>query len=111
GAIPPPLPARLGGGIEHPSSKVLLIDATAKPVGVTAEVLLTSAPYALGWGDKRYLVTGWAGPWPVDEGWWAGVANRVARLQVVGTRENGSEPCGWLLMWTRQRWRVEAVYG
>ncbi|EEI15972.1 MULTISPECIES: Y-family DNA polymerase [Corynebacterium] len=111
GAIPPPLPARLGGGIDHPASKVLLIDAAAKPVGVTAEVLLTSAPYALGWGDKRYLVTGWAGPWPVDEGWWAGVANKVARLQVVGTRDNGGEPCGWLLVWSRQRWRVEAVYG
>ncbi|QPK83609.1 DNA polymerase Y family protein [Corynebacterium qintianiae] len=115
GAIPPPLPARLGGGIDHPASKVQLIDAGAKHVGVTAEVLLTSAPYALGWGRKRYLVTGWAGPWPVDEGWWGTVSTsvytRVARLQVVGTRENGGEPCGWLLVWSRQRWRVEAIYG
>lgn len=111
GAIPPPLPARLGGGIGHPASKVVLIDAEAAPVGVSAEVLLTSSPYALGWGTKRYLVTGWAGPWPVDEGWWGAAPNRVARLQVVGVPEEGSEPCGWLLVWVRQRWRVEAVYG
>lgn len=118
GAIPPPLPARLGGGIAHPAAKVRLIDTEARPVGVTAEVLLSSDPYAIGWGEKRYVVTGWAGPWPVDEGWWRAVsensttaAARVARLQVVGTREDGSEPCGWLLMWSRQRWRVEAVYG
>lgn len=80
-------------------------------MGVTAEVLLTAAPYALGWGEKRYLVTGWAGPWPVDEGWWGAAPGRVARLQVVGAREDGRDPCGWLLAWSRRRWRVEAVYG
>lgn len=111
GAIPPPLPARLGGGIDHPASRVVLIDSSARPVGVTAEVLLTAAPYALGWGEKRYLVTGWAGPWPVDEGWWGAAPGRVARLQVVGAREDGRDPCGWLLAWSRRRWRVEAVYG
>ena len=111
GAIPAPLPARLGGGIDHPASAVTLIDATATRVGVTAEVLLTSTPYALAWGEARYLVTGWAGPWPVDEGWWGARPNRVARLQVVGKREAGGEVGAWLLMWTRGTWRVEAVYG
>ncbi|AQQ14458.1 DNA polymerase IV [Corynebacterium glaucum] len=113
GAIPGPLPARLGGGIDHPASSITLIDASANPITVTAEALLSSDPYALAWGEKRYLVTGWAGPWPVDEGWWGSDTNlsKVARLQVVGCLggEDG-EPTAWLLVWTRRRWRVEAVY-
>lgn len=111
GAIPPPLPARLGGGIDHPASAVTLIDASARRVGVTAEALLTAAPYAMAWGKERYVVTGWAGPWPVDEGWWGARPNKVARLQVVGKQEKGEKVHAWLLVWTRQRWRVEAVYG
>ncbi|AWB83438.1 DNA polymerase Y family protein [Corynebacterium liangguodongii] len=118
GEIPPPLPARLGGGVDHPASRVRLIDQGGRPVGVSAEVLLTAEPYALAWGEGRYLVTGWAGPWPVDAGWWTRAPNKVARMQVVGTRESaqgstrgsGEETCGWLLAWTRGSWRVEAVY-
>lgn len=111
GAIPAPLPARLGGGIDHPASAVTLVDASAHRIGVTAEALLTGAPYALAWGKTHYLVTGWAGPWPVDEGWWGAHPNKVARLQVVGKREAGGDVHAWLLVWTRGRWRVEAIYG
>ena len=114
GAIPQPLPARLGGGIDHPASRIMLINATGAPVIVTAEALLNSEPYGLAWGDKRYLVTGWAGPWPVDADWWTQTelpAGRVARMQVVG-REGGEDGAatGWLLVWSRRSWRVEAVY-
>lgn len=113
GAIPAPLPARLGGGIDHPASGITLISRAAAPVQVTAEALLSADPYALKWGDKKYLVTGWAGPWPVDEGWWAAPErrNRVARLQVVGRLGGEDGPVsGWLLVWSRRSWRVEAVY-
>lgn len=112
GAIPAPLPARLGGGIDHPASSIVLIDAHGHPIQVTAEVLLSAEPYALAWGDKKYLVTGWAGPWPVDEGWWGSEAHqsRVARLQLVGTAHAGGNVSAWLLAWSRRRWRVEAVY-
>ena len=114
GAIPQPLPARLGGGIDHPASRIMLINAAGAPVIVTAEALLNSEPYGLAWGDKRYLVTGWAGPWPVDADWWTQTelpAGRVARMQVVG-REGGEDGAvtGWLLVWSRRSWRVEAVY-
>lgn len=114
GAIPQPLPARLGGGIDHPASRIMLISATGAPVIVTAEVLLNAEPYGLAWGEKRYLVTGWAGPWPVDADWWTQTelpAGRVARMQVVG-REGGEggAATGWLLVWSRRSWRVEAVY-
>lgn len=113
GAVPAPLPARLGGGIDHPASRIVLISATGTPVAVTAEALLNAKPYALAWGDTKYLVTGWAGPWPVDEGWWGSAANhnRAARLQVVGhPGGQEAEVTGWLLVWTRRSWRVEAVY-
>ena len=112
GAIPAPLPARLGGGIDHPASSIMLLDATGHPIQVTAEALLSSEPYALVWGDKKYLVTGWAGPWPVDEGWWESAAHqrRVARLQLVGNAQVEGAVSGWLLVWSRRRWRVEAVY-
>ncbi len=117
GAIPAPLPARLGGGIDHPASRIALISAEAKPVIVNAEVLLSAEPYALAWGERRFVVTGWAGPWPVDEGWWRTdtSGSRVARMQVVGrevsrTGEQAAAPTGWLLVWSRRSWRVEAVY-
>lgn len=114
GAIPAPLPARLGGGIDHPASRIVLVSATGAPVIVTAEALLSAEPYGLAWGEKRYLVTGWAGPWPVDADWWTQTdlpAGRVARMQVVGC-EGGEEGAvtGWLLVWSRRSWRVEAVY-
>ncbi|WP_290278563.1 Y-family DNA polymerase [Corynebacterium faecale] len=111
GRLPAPLPARLGGGINHPASQVVLISATGTPVSVTAEVLLNDAPYALGWGARRYLVTGWAGPWPVDDHWWAGDGQRYARLQVVGRAVDQEAGLGaWLLIWMKGRWRIEAIY-
>ena len=110
GAILAPLPARIGGGLDHPASRVKLISADAKHVGVTAEALLTGEPYALGWGEHRYVVTGWAGPWPVDEGWWGDNPQKVARLQVVGEKPAGNERAAWLLLWSKQQWRIEALY-
>lgn len=111
GRIPSPLPARLGGGPQHPAARVRLIDITAVDVYVTAEALLSSDPHALGWGRDRYLVIAWAGPWPVDMGWWRG-RQRVARLQVVGVdgADGTGEQRAWLLIWV-QGWRVEATYG
>lgn len=113
GAIPAPLPARLGGGVSHPASRIRIIDSLATEIYVTAEVLLSSVPYAVAWGKGRYKVIGWAGPWPVDEHWWAPDDERhqrLARLQLVAaTAEN--EPHAWLLMWVGKQWCVEGIYG
>lgn len=109
GRIPAPLPARLGGGPQHPAARVRLIDAQAADVYVTAEALLSSVPAALGWGKGRFLVVAWAGPWPVNGRWWAG-EEHVARLQLVGQDEQ-QHPRAWLLVWISRRWRVEATYG
>lgn len=117
GQIPGPLPARRGGGPQHPASRIRLIDATAKDVVVTAEAVLSSVPYAIGWGKHRYKVVGWAGPWPVDTFWWQPQnaedpenPRRVARLQLVGKAENESYERAWLLQWVAGQWRVEATY-
>ena len=115
GRIPSPLPAAADTpSTNHPASHIRLIDAAASPVGVSAEALLTSVPYALGWGRHRYRVVAWAGPWPVDTRWWVTKLkeeelNRVARLQVVGETADGKQRA-WLLAWTSQQWRVEASY-
>lgn len=113
GAIPAPLPARLGGGPAHPAARVVLIDAEARKIQVTAEAVLNAQPYALGWGTKHYLVTAWAGPWPVDGKWWEVNPQRVARLQIVAKRVAGEEEeqHAWLLLWTQGGWRIEAIYG
>lgn len=108
GRIPAPLPARLGGGPAHPSAKIRLITAEAADVYVTAEALLSAVPYALGWGRDRFVVVGWAGPWPVGGKWWSG-EEHLARLQVVG-KDMEDHARAWLLLWVRRQWRVEATY-
>jgi protein ImuB len=117
GRIPAPLPARRGGGPQHPAARIRLIDATAKDVQVTAEAVLSSVPYAVGWGKHRYKVVGWAGPWPVDTLWWQPAhaedpdkPRRVARLQLVGKADNEPYERAWLLQWVAGQWRVEATY-
>lgn len=110
GRIPAPLPARLGGGLNHPASRVQLVDAAGAAVVVTAEALLSSTPYALRWGARIYRVAAWAGPWPVDAGWWGPEAVREARLQLVGQEQGAEKQRAWLLNWRGGAWRVEAVY-
>ncbi|APT86194.1 DNA polymerase Y family protein [Corynebacterium flavescens] len=108
GRIPAPLPARLAGA--HPAARIRLIDASAADIYVTAETLLSSTPHALGWGQHRYAVIGWAGPWPVDIGWWKGQEQRLARLQVLGQGQGEQRQRAWLLLWRGGKWRVEASY-
>ena len=62
-----------------------------------------------GLGDLRrgstLTVTGWAGPWPVEERWWDAGGRRKARLQVV--LEDGT---AHLLGREGGCWWVEAAY-
>lgn len=110
GQIPAPLPARLSGGLNHPAARVQLLDAAGLPLQVTAEALLSGLPDTLIRGERKYLVTGWAGPWPVDERWWEPEGRRYARLQVVGRAVGERELGAWLLMWLAGQWRIEASY-
>ena len=57
-----------------------------------------------GWEESRRVVS-WAGPWPVDEGWWRPEgASRRAYLQVVADL---GPP---LLLVRAGRWWLDAVY-
>jgi protein ImuB len=79
------------------------MDETDAPVRLTDRGLLTGPPARL--DGKR--IDAWAGPWLLDERWWAG-GERAARLQLVTDdgaavllRSTGSQDGGW---------RVEGVY-
>lgn len=108
GAIPGPLPARLGGGPTHPAHRIRMVDRDGEEVIVTGEALLSSPPCALAWGTHRYRVQAWAGPWPVDDTLAGG--GRCARLQVIGQSPESPHPHGWLMIWVSGQWRIEASY-
>ncbi|WP_433829304.1 DNA polymerase Y family protein [Actinoplanes sp. CA-015351] len=92
--LPEPLPA-------------IVRDAAGHPVGVSARLELTGEPATLAIDRAAPTkITGWAGPWPVDERWWApDEARRRARFQM--TIEGGR---AMLLSLSQGRWRVEAIY-
>ncbi|MEQ6902133.1 DNA polymerase Y family protein [Nocardioides sp. YIM 152588] len=107
GRIPGPSPTRV---FPEPLPAEV-VDPAGHDVAVTERGVVTGAPYrfrVVG-GERRTwrTVAGWAGPWPVDEGWWtgAGEGGRSARFQVVGL--DGS---AWLLRWRPTGWEVEAAY-
>jgi protein ImuB len=103
GRLPRPSPAAVPA---HPLP-VAVLDEDGVPVGVTARLELTGVPAALRI-DRRepVAITGWAGPWPVDERWWAsGEARRRARFQVLL-----ADGRALLLVLTGGLWLVEADY-
>lgn len=105
GAILPPYPAARPPrhtAPHHPVAQAVIVDTQGSPVQVDGEGLLTATPIGMGWGNRKYVIDGWAGPWPVGY---------QARMQVVGHEPYATTPHGWLLLWNGQRWSVEAIYG
>ncbi|WP_343063995.1 DNA polymerase Y family protein [Haloechinothrix aidingensis] len=88
-----------------------VLDDERRPVSLTARGALTSRPHSVAVEDGvARNITGWAGPWPVDERWWDSAAEgRRARIQVVTT---GDGPALLLLLREhgKPRWIVEGVY-
>ncbi|MEV4350716.1 DNA polymerase Y family protein [Actinoplanes sp. NPDC049596] len=103
GRLPKPAPAMV---LPQPVGAVVL-DAAGTPVGVSARLELTGEPAALVIERGRPVgITGWAGPWPIDERWWAaGEGRRRARFQVVLADERA-----FLLILATGHWAVEAIY-
>lgn len=109
GRLPEPAPSLLIAELERET--VDLLDGAGHPVGVTARGMFTAEPRALRWMRKVWRVERWAGPWPVDEGWWDPVAGlRAARAQVLPVSGEESAPA-LLLICGGGAWRVEGVYG
>lgn len=102
GAAPSPQPSVL---LAEPAP-ALLHDCAGSPVDVSGRAMLSAAPAAVTLDGVEIAVTGWAGPWPVDEGWWRGdQARRYARLQL----RLADERCLLLVIESGQ-WQVEAWY-
>lgn len=119
-------PAPWSGALPLPSPSVVLLepapvrltDADGREVLVSAQGQLEGVPAVLdlprggaaggaagvvGGGERR--VVSWAGPWPVDEGWWRPEGpSRRAYLQVV--TDTGPP----LLLVRSGRWWLDAVY-
>jgi protein ImuB len=103
GRLPKPAPAVVLG---QPIGAVVL-DADDRPVRVSARLELTGEPARLLIENGGPIdITGWAGPWPVDERWWAPAeAQRRARFQ-IGVADGRA----FLLALAGGSWAVEAIY-
>ncbi|WP_027019884.1 Y-family DNA polymerase [Corynebacterium sputi] len=108
GALPAPSPA-VTYSVTAAEGHVELEDTSGHAVAVTGRGFVTGDPAVLVSPRGRFPVTGWAGPWPVDERWWScGDAWRGARLQVSVDGRSGPE--AYLLIGSAGRWRVEGTY-
>jgi protein ImuB len=103
GRLPRPMPALV---LPHPVPAVV-VDAGGAPVGVSARLELSGDPAFLLVGRAAPAeIVGWAGPWPVDERWWAPAeARRRARFQVVL-----GDGRAFLLSLVSGHWAIEADY-
>ncbi|PWU45412.1 DNA repair protein [Micromonospora globispora] len=103
GRLPPPAPA-----VVLPSPLAATVhDAAGEPVVVSARLAVSAAPARLTVGTAPPVeIVGWAGPWPVDERWWAPAeARRRARFQVCLV-----DGAALLLAVEAGQWLVEAIY-
>lgn len=109
GAIPGPAPSRVFA--EPVDAEV--VDELGRVIAVSDRGVVTGEPSGLrlvgpgaGRGGGWCVISGWAGPWPVEERWWLDqAAGRSVRFQLVGV--DGS---AWLARWRPTGWVVEAAY-
>ena len=90
GHLPAPLPAAV-----FPVPRAVdVLSAGGTRVGVDDRGTLSASPAVLLDDDERRRITGWAGPWPIDERTWDPVRHRRAcRFQVVDAAHGA-----WLLV-------------
>jgi hypothetical protein len=101
GQVPSPAPALV---FARPLP-ALLEDAEGRAVGVTGGGMVSGAPSRLSLAGERWRsVSGWAGPWPVDERWWS-ARRRRARMQVLT-----AEGVAHLLVREHGGWWLEGTY-
>ena len=103
GQLPAPSPSTVMP--EAVSAEVF--DDAGRVVRVNGRGTLSATPRAVSVrGRPAETITGWAGPWPLDERWWdAQQHRRMARFQFVTDRG-----VAILAVVERQQWWVTAVY-
>ncbi|HUQ39292.1 MAG TPA: DNA polymerase Y family protein [Acidimicrobiales bacterium] len=103
GRVPAPAPASV-----HAAPPVAeVVDGDGRAVVVTGRCAVSAPPARVSIGGAPWAdVTGWAGPWPVDERWWDPPAHRRrARFQVTT-----SAGPALLLTVEAGAWSVAATY-
>jgi protein ImuB len=81
-------------------------------VKVTDRAMFDADPALLRWGSRQWRLTGWAGPWPVDERWWAPDSDDTeftARAQVQLDDAPAADKV-LLLVYHDETWRAEGLY-
>ncbi len=114
GRLPPPAPA----SVPVEPVPAVVLDATGAPVRISARLVLSAPPASLAVTSLAVIgaappvpaevveIVAWAGPWPVDERWWApGEASRRVRLQACL-----ADGRALLLVLSGGTWTVAAVY-
>ncbi len=103
GRLPQPAPTVVL--INHP--EVRLEAGDGSPVWLTDRGMFTADPAELHWGSRSWRVAGWAGPWLLDERWWAtGDSGGSARAQILLDTEERA----LLLLGYEHTWHVEGLY-
>ncbi len=106
GAWPGRLPAPSPASVPPDPLPVDVYDADGGPVGVTARLGLTAVPATVDITGAPEPISGWAGPWPVDERWWApDEASRRVRFQVCL-----ADGRALLLALEGGAWSIQGVY-
>lgn len=106
GRLPAPSPAT----VVRTQCQVELMDSSGAVVVVTGRGDVTAEPVSVRYDGQLRRVLAWAGPWPVDEHWWAPAeAHRAVRAQVL--LEVGADgELALLLGCSGGRWHVEGLY-
>jgi protein ImuB len=116
GSIPAPSPSRVGvPDVEASTGTVTVLDEAGEPVLLTGRGLLTGSPAWLMRGNgkghegQQQRIDAWAGPWLLDERWWATDRRPTgARVQVI--IESGVALLVRLTTADQAGWTVEGVY-
>lgn len=102
------------GGLPAPSPAVVpdqpvpveVLDEQGRVVRVNGRGDVSAPPATLASPTERHRLVAWAGPWPVEQRWWApDRSRRLARFQVV--TEHG---VAHLIGVEQQRWSILATY-
>lgn len=109
GSLPAPSPAI----VLAEGRRASVVDKEGRPVSVGGRGELTATPATLSIDDDPTAshtvqeITGWAGPWPVDEWWWDERRHRrLARFQIVT-----ADGAAHLVAVEHQSWWILASYG
>ncbi|WP_435795235.1 DNA polymerase Y family protein [Nocardia aurea] len=106
------------GRLPEPAPAVLLLNrptveleaADGHRVRVTARGLFSADPMLLRWGSRQWRLTGWAGPWPLDEHWWTPESAASAARAQVQLDSSDTEVRVLLLVYLDEIWRAEGLY-